>query len=69
MSIIDNVIDDLIYEYEKAKRYRYVINNPIAYALYQVCHKYDDQEIQYMRNKREDYEARIRKCRQHHTAR
>lgn len=34
--LIDIVIDDLIEEYEKAKRYGYVINNPIAYALYQV---------------------------------
>ena len=64
--LIDIVIDDLIEEYEKAKEYGYVINNPIAYALYQVWKKYDHQEIQYMRNKREDYEARIRKCRQHH---
>lgn len=48
MSIIDNVIDDLIDEYEKAKEYGYVINNPVSYALYQVWKKYDHQEIQYM---------------------
>lgn len=61
MSVIENVIDDLIEEYEKAKGYGYVINNPIAYALYQVWRKYDNQEIQYVRNKREDYKSGLKK--------
>lgn len=60
MPIIENVIDDLIEEYEKAKGYGYVINNPIAYALYQVWRKYDNQEIQYVRNKREDYKSGLK---------
>ena len=59
--LIDIVIDDLIEEYEKAKEYGYVINNPVSYALYQVWRKYDNQEIQYVRNRREDYESGLKK--------
>ena len=65
--LIDIVIDDLIEEYEKAKEYGYVINNPAAYALYQVWRKYDNQEIQYVRNRREDYESGLKK-RKHYTS-
>ena len=59
--LIDIVIDDLIEEYEKTKEYGYVINNPVSYALYQVWRKYDNQDIQYLRNQREDYESGLKK--------
>ena len=65
--LIDIAIDDLIEEYEKAKEYGYVINNPVSYALYQVWRKYDNQEIQYVRNRREDYESELKK-RKHYTS-
>ena len=55
MPTIENVIDDLLEEYDKAKRYNYIIRNPIAYALYQVWKKYDHQEVKYLRNKKKDY--------------
>ena len=50
MPILENVIDDLIDEYEKAKRYGYVIPNPIAYALRQVWEKYKDSENKCLRD-------------------
>jgi hypothetical protein len=67
MPVIENVIDDLIEEYEKAKEYGYVINNPVSYALYKVWRKYDNQEIQYVRNRHEDYESGLKK-RKHYTS-
>lgn len=49
MSVLENVIDDLVEEYEKAKRYEFT-DNPIAYALHQVWKKYKNRENKYLRS-------------------
>ena len=39
MPVLENAIDDLVEEFDKALKYDYVISSPIVYALHQVRHR------------------------------